>query len=656
MDDAMTLTLDELRHDNPIRLGANLLSNEQGATIKTWAPAAREVWLRWNYVQDTQGLWHHQSTARLQVLDGGQWGGYVPGLRHGDRYLFYVVGPTGGGKDVKRDPYARDLSDDPAWPDCQCLLCDPILFSWHDADYRAPAFHELVIYQLHVGTWFIPDGRSNGTFLDVATKLPYLKALGVNAIQPLPVVEFPTMFSLGYNGVDYFSPETDYGIRQNDIALDQYLVMMNGLLHDLAPQLPPYTRQDITGTANQLRMLVDLAHLHGIAVIMDVVYNHAGGDFTDHGMYFFDAQSRDDQNNSLYFTDRGWAGGLVFAYWKNEVKQFLIDNALMYLNEYHADGFRYDEVSVIRREGGEHGWRFCQYMTDTCHFVKPEAIHIAEHWPVDDQLVRPTALAGGGFDATQNDGLREAVRSAIGQAAGGDNAYVDMDRIAQALAVPGLHDAWRAVQCTENHDIVYRDRGWRVPRIADADNSRSWQARSRSRVALGLTLLAPGIPHIFMGQELLEDKQWHDEPGGAFQIWWKGLFTDRAMIDFRRYTAAVVGLRRHLAGLRGNGLNVYHQHNANRVLAFHRWVPGEGHDVIVVMSLCAVTQYGYRLGFPATGYWQEVFNSDAYDHWPNPQVNGNGGGVQASEVAMHGLPASAQITIPANAIVVFMRA
>jgi 1,4-alpha-glucan branching enzyme len=655
MDEATALTMAGLAGPVPATLGANLLSDGSGATFKTWAPAARDVRLRWGYAQETDGSWHHQWEAGLQQLGGGMWGGFVPGVGDGERYMFYVVGPEGGGEGLKRDPYARDLTDIPGWPACQCLVCDPARFAWHDAGYHPPAFHELILYQLHIGTWYIPEGRSNGTFLDVASRLPYLKALGVNAIQPLPVVEFPTMFSLGYNGVDYFSPETDYGIRKDDPALDDYLAMVNGLLQDVDPQLTPYTRQDIEGTANQLRLLVDLCHLHGIAVIMDVVYNHAGGNFTDEGLYFFDEQPRGDQNRSQYFTDHGWAGGLVFAYWKDEVTQLLIDNARYYLDEYHADGFRYDEVSVIRNEGGEHGWLFCRYVTDTCHYAKPQAIHIAEHWPVDDTIVRPTAAGGAGFDATQNDGLREALRSAVGQAAGGAGAFVDMERIAAELDVPRLNDNWRAVQCTENHDVVYRDRGQRIPHIADSNDSRSWYARSRSRVALGLTLTAPGIAHLFMGQEFLEDKQWHDEPGSDFQIWWDGLDNDPAMADFLRFSQELIGLNRRLPGLAGTGLNVYHRHNDNRVLAFQRWVPDMGHDVVVVASLNEATQFDYRLGMPQGGNWREVFNSDVYDHWPNPWVSGNGGGVRADGPAMHGLPASAGMVIPANGLLVFAR-
>lgn len=346
----------------------------------------------------------------------------------------------------------------------------------------------------------------------------------------------------------------------------------------------------------------------------------------------------------------------MFAYWNDNVKQFLIDNAKFYLTEYHCDGFRYDEVSVIKNEGGEHGWLFCKCVTDSCHYVKPEAIHIAECWPVQEAIVCPTVQNGAGFDATQNDGLRDAVRSAISQASQGATAFVDMDRIAREIASPVLNDKWRAVQCTENHDKVRKDREWRIPKIADSNDSHSWYARSRSRVALGLTLTAAGIPHIFMGQEFLEDKQWSDEPGGPYQIWWDGLGQgNKPMVDFLRFTQDIITARNRLRGLRGSGINVFHVRNDNRVLVFHRWVPGEGHDVVVVASLNESTHFNYELGFPINGYWKEEINSDIYDNWVNPWVVGNGGRIDATGGGAHGLPFSARITIPANSILIFSR-
>lgn len=646
------LSLDNVTDQTP--MGGNLLPTGNGATFKLWAPAARKVELLWQYKKDENNEWLPEKRAVLNRL-GDIWAGFVPRLTSGTRYMFYVVGPEGGTEGLKRDPFARDLTDDPMWPNCQCLLCNPTAFPWHDAAWKPPAFHELSIYQLHIGTWRIPTGRHHSTFLDIIDHLPYLKSLNINAIQPLPVVEFPTMFSMGYNGLDYFSPETDYGMRDDDPALQDYLQRINQKLQSIDPDYSLYEMHDIRGTANQFRIMVDMCHVFDIAVLMDVVYNHAGGGFDSKSIYFLDRQPYGDPNDSLYFTNHGWAGGLVFAYWKNEIKQFLIDNALYYLQECHCDGFRYDEVSVIKNEGGEHGWRFCQYVTDTSRYVKPEAIHIAEHWPVEQATVSPTSQGGAGFDAAQNDGLREAVRSALGQAAIGVSAFVDMSRIARHIKSPALNDGWRAVQCVENHDIVYKDRNPRIAALSDSSNSRSWYARSRSRVATGLTATAMGIPHLFMGQEIMEDKPWSDKPGGPFQIWWEGLEHDSVMRDFLTFTQALFAVRNQLPALRATGLNVFHVHNDNRIVAFHRWVEGEGKDVIVVASLNESTHWNYELGFPIRGHWREVFNSDYYDQYPNPIVAGNYGSANVNGRPMHGLPSSVQIVIPGNSVMIFAR-
>ena len=160
-------------------------------------------------------------------------------------------------------------------------------FPWHDCGYGTPPFHEFVLYQLHVGTFFTPNlPRKGGTFLDVARKLPYLADLGVTALQLMPIQEFQTRFSLGCNGTDYFSPEMDFAVADAD--LPPYVEEVNRLLD--AKRLPRYRAQDLRGEMNQLKALVDLAHCHGLAVLFDVVYNHAGGDFGDQSLYFFDRQ------------------------------------------------------------------------------------------------------------------------------------------------------------------------------------------------------------------------------------------------------------------------------------------------------------------------------------------------------------------------------
>jgi 1,4-alpha-glucan branching enzyme len=163
------------------------------------------------------------------------------------------------------------------------------------------------------------------------------------------------------------------------------------------------------------------------------------------------------------------------------------------------------------------------------------------------------------------------------------------------------------------------------------------------------------MPALFMGQEMLEDKYWSDNPSyyDRTLVWWDGLQQDRAMQDHLRFTRELIWLRRNYSGLRGDRLNVFHAWNDTRVLAFHRWVEGSGHDIVVVASLNETTQYGYELGFPRAGEWREIFNSDIYDHWVNPMAAGNGGRIQAYGPGRHGLPASALVTLPANGLLIF---
>ncbi|HEY5791862.1 MAG TPA: alpha amylase C-terminal domain-containing protein, partial [Chthoniobacterales bacterium] len=154
-------------------------------------------------------------------------------------------------------------------------------------------------------------------------------------------------------------------------------------------------------------------------------------------------------------------------------------------------------------------------------------------------------------------------------------------------------------------------------------------------------------------------KQWTDWQGKPeLLIWWEGLEgRDKAMSDQHRFTRDLMWLRRKHPALRGEGLNVFHVHNDNRVIAFHRWLPGIGRDVVVVASLNERTFYNhsYRIGFPGGGYWREVFNSDVYDNWVNPHVQGNPRGITADGPAWDGHPVSAGITLPANSLLVFAR-
>jgi 1,4-alpha-glucan branching enzyme len=615
-----------------------------GATFRVWAPRAKAV-----HVSGDFNGWTEDASSGLAQIGGGHWASFVPGLKDGDQYLFYVNGTGSSG--YKRDPRARLLTLQPAFPLAHCVLRDPGGFPWHRARFVPPPFNDLIIYQLHVGTYVIAPDNPDGTFFDVIQQVPYLASLGVNAIELLPIQEFPTTFSLGYNGTELYSPENQYAVADEN-KLQDYLELTNSILRNAGEA--PYAGVDaLRNGDDQLRALIDVCHVHGIAVIFDVVYNHAGGGFDEASMWFFDRMPEGNNNDSLYFTDQGWAGGLVFAYWNDAVKQFLIDNARFLYEEYRIDGLRFDEVSVMDRFGG---WATCQDLTDTLRADKPEAVQIAEYWPVNAWVVKDRWDGGAGFDATWTDGLRDSVRAAIASTSVGATAQVSMSAVADAIAGAGLRNRWRAVQAVENHDIVYTGRSPRIAKLSDGSNPRSWYARSRSRVAMGLVLTSSGIPFVFMGQEILEDKPWSDTPDTATMIWWDGLHGgDKSMGDFLRFTRELIGVRRNYPALRGEGCAIIHVHDENRVLAFQRWVEGVGNDVLVVCSLNENTWYDYSIGFPQPGRWLEIFNSDVYDNWVNPAVAGNGGEVEASGPPMHGLAHSAALTIPANGFVIFAR-
>ena len=615
-----------------------------GATFRIWAPRATTVQVSGDF-----NGWKQDADSSLTPIGGGHWASFVPGLKDGDQYLFYIDGTGSSG--YKRDPRARLLTLEPAFPQSNCVLRDPARFPWHQTQFVPPAFNDLILYQLHVGAYVIAPKNPDGSFLDVILRVPYLASLGVTAVELLPIQEFPTAFSMGYNGTDLYSPESQYG--EADATLVQsYFDRTNAILEQAGET--PYASVDVLRDSDdQLRALIDVCHVHGIAVVFDVVYNHAGGGFDGNSMWFLDRAPYTNVNDSLYFTDQGWAGGQVFAYWNNDVKQYLIDNARYLYDEYRIDGLRFDEVSVMDRCGG---WLCCQDLTATLRATKPEAIQIAEYWPVDDWVIRDRSDGGAGFDATWSDRLRDRLRAAIGCAAMGATAQISMSAVAAAVADAGLRNRWRAVQAVENHDIVYRGRDPRIARLAGGNDARSWYARSRSRVAMGLILTSPGIPLLFMGQEILEDKPWSDTPGPDTSIWWAGLEGgDTAMTDFLRFTRELIGVRRRYPALRGEGCAIVHVHDDNRVLVFQRWVEGIGNDVMVVCSLNENTWYNYKVGFPDSGRWLEVFNSDVYDNWVNPRVAGNGGQIDASGPAMHGLPCSAAVTIPANGLLVFSK-
>ncbi len=656
------MVLSQQNIDAATPLGATLVRG--GATFRVWAPRATAVYLHGTFGDIT----YDQPTENCSLAKGesGYWTGFQAGAQDGSGYKFWVVGEGSNG--YKRDPYAREL-EAAGFPDCSCIMRAANAYPWHDAGFQTPDFSDMVIYQAHIGTYAISKVGVASNFLDVTGKIPYLAALGCNMLQPLPIDEQEDHPGMGYEGADLFSPDYPY-VCTDEAELAGYLIALNRMLAD--KQQPPLRLEDIRSGPAQLKALVDLCHVYGIGVAFDVVYNHAGGfsvggKADDNCLYYFDrVKNVGNNNDSLYFTDqdRG-TGGLAFALWNQPVSQFLLDNARFFIQEFHADGFRYDEISILLSTNQESGWKFCRELTDQGRSLQPRLLQNAEFWPGEFgdipatvlPVLAPAAQGGAGFDVVQHDGLRNAMRGAVQAASFGASASVSMSAIAAALYPPGLDHGWRAVTCVENHDVVKAGREPRIPALADPSNHRSWYARSRTRVAMSLLLTVPGIPQLFMGQEFLEDKPWDEDPNGPNLLEWGGLNSgaDHIMSDHLLFTQDLIRLRLGLPALRGDCVHAYYVSDKDRVLAIHRWLEDVGRDVVVVASFGESTQWQYQLGFPVTGFWKEVFNSDVYDGWVNPIVAGNGAGVWAGGAGMHGFNASASVVIPANGVVVLAR-
>lgn len=636
-----------------VQMGGNLTHG--GATFRVWAPHASEVLLLWggqNRQVRPDDQWQMQRS-------GDHFFGFLPGAKDGDHYSFWVEGPYGKGP--RRDPWARELEWQ-GYPDCDCILRDPSSYPWASDGFSTPPFHELSLYQVHVGTYFATDAGGNdqrlaraGRFLDVVERVEYIADLGARAVQLLPIVEWETERSLGYNSTDIFSPEMDYFAPYAE--LDRYKPTIDALFAKFG-KAPP-SKKVLESGINQLKVLIDLLHLHGVAVLFDVVYNHINGDTNEQALRRYDFWDQAGRPHGIYFGSDGWAGGMVPHFPTSDVRSFLIENAAHFMSEYRVDGFRYDEVTVIDRMGG---WSFCQDLTSTLHYRNPKAIQISEYWNFDKSYaIKPRAEGGAEFDATWLDTARDGIRDAIAQAAAGRNSYVGMGALLGSLSPPfGSSGHWRSVQLIENHDLHragHEEYVPRVARLADESNPRSWYARSRARVASGLLLTAPGIPQVFMGQEILDDNAWTDHPGyhPYARVWWDGLEQSPEMADHHRFMRDLFWARRNHRGLTGDGFNPYQSHDIDRMLAFHRWIEGVGEDVVVVASLNEQTLYGYQVGLPGGGSWREVLNSDAYDSSPGHVTAGNTGGITANSGPAYGMPASAHIVIPANSILVFRR-
>ncbi len=305
-----------------------------GVAFRVWAPFASSVFAAGAFNQ-----WN--ATANPFASEGnGYWSVEVPGAAVGDEYQFVIH--NGAQVLWHKNPYASEVVNSSG----NAIIHDPN-FDWTGEDFVMPPRNELVIYEMHVGSFNDSNGGGPGTFDEIIPKLSYLRDLGINAIEIMPVLEFPMSFSWGYNPSDPFAVESSLGGPQG------------------------------------LQRFVKAAHALGIAIIMDVVYNHFGPGDLD--LWRFDGWSDPDHNGGIYFYDNDrshtdW-GDTRPDYGRPEVRQYLRDNALFWLNKYRIDGLRFDSVSNIRMVDGRDlpdGWSLLQWMHDEIRSTQPWKITIAE--------------------------------------------------------------------------------------------------------------------------------------------------------------------------------------------------------------------------------------------------------------------------------------
>jgi 1,4-alpha-glucan branching enzyme len=587
------------------RQGMGTILFPGGVAFRVWAPFASRV-----FVAGSFNRWDPKANP-FASEGNGYWSVEVPGAKVDDEYQFVI--PTDSGTLWHKNPYASSVISSSG----NAVIHDPN-FDWSGDDFTMPPWNELAIYEMHVGTFNDLPGGHPGTFGAIKQKLPYLRDLGINAIEIMPISEFAMDYSWGYNPADPFSVES--GI----------------------------------GGPHGLYQFIKDAHQEGIAVIIDVVYNHFGPGDLD--LWRFDGWFDQDHDGGIYFYDntRGHTDwGPRPDYGRGEVRQYLRDNALFWLNKYRADGLRFDSVISIRNYYNDHGpdgdlpqgWSLLQWINDEIRTSQPWKITIAEDLQNNEWITKDSGAGGAGFGSQWDSGFVHSVRRAV---IAGSDAERDMVAVRDALCHGYNGAAFQRVVYTESHDEVANGKQ-RVPEEIWPGNAGSWYSRKRSTLGAALVFTAPGIPMIFQGQEFLED----------------GYFQDTVPIDWTRlddYAGInllyrdLIRLRRNwynqTRGLRGQHINVHHLNNTDKMIAYHRWENGgPGDDVVVVANFAHQGYPDYRIGLPRGGRWRVRFNSD-WQGYSGDFSNQLGYDTNAVDGGLDGMPFEANVGIAPYSVLI----
>lgn len=561
-------------------MGARPVPN--GASFRVWAPFATAV-----HVAGDFNAWSETAHPLARESHGAYWSADVPNAAAGQQYL-YVIRSGTGELLWKNDPYACET----VHSDGNSVIVD-MRFAWsaQESNYGMPSWDELVLYEIHAGTFNDQAGGGPGSFDSIIARLDYLRdALSVNAVLILPSAEFVGGNSLGYDPCHLFAIEREYG--------------------------GPHAFQ----------RFVRAAHERGIAVILDVVYNHMGPGDVD--LKRFDGWWDGEHPDGIYFYDTAriatpW-GGPRPDYGRPEVRQFLRDNALFWLESFHVDGLRFDGSNYIRTVDNDarhipDGWSLMQWINDEVDGRFPWKLTIAEDMQDSPWITARTGAGGAGFDTQWDAHFVHAVRGLLAVPWDEQRSLGNLEEVIHGRF---NGDALQRIVYTESHDESgVRSGNQRLAEAIWPGHAHSWQARKRGTLGSAIVMTVPGMPMLFQGQEFL--------PAGAFSqmepLDWSRSERSAGLVLLHR---DLVRLRRNwfntTRGLRGQHVNVFHKNHADKVIAYHRWQGGGPRDdVVVVLNLSTRAFPAYELGFPREGAWRLRFNSDwngydpAFGNWPS---------------------------------------
>jgi 1,4-alpha-glucan branching enzyme len=601
----------EGRHEQLWRaLGARFIENGEGETgtaFAVWAPNARGVRLLGDF-----NFWDGRAHPMRSLGGAGVWELFVPGVTPGARYKFSICGPDGAWRE-KADPMATYAETPPA----TASVVYQSSYEWNDADWlaeragRQPLSSPMSVYEVHLGSW-----RPGLSYRELAVELAaYVTDMGFTHVEFLPVAEHPFGGSWGYQVTSYYAPTSRFG----------------------AP--------------DDFRFLVDTVHQAGIGIIVDWVPAHFPRD--SWALAEFDGTHLYEHSDPRLGTQPDW-GTLVFNFGRSEVRNFLVANAIYWLEEFHIDGLRVDAVASMlyldysRRDGewtpNVHGGRenleaisFLQEVNATCYKRVPGIMMIAEESTAWPGVSRPVHLGGLGFGFKWNMGWMNDTLE-----------YMKLDPIYRQYHHNEITFSM-VYAFTENfvlplsHDEVVHGKGSLLRKMPGDE----WHQFAGLRALFGYMWAHPGKQLLFMGSEFGQGNEWSEQQG---LDWWVLQYDYHSGVQ--RLTRDLNTTYRDLPALWSqdtvpDGFGWIDSNDAHgNVLSFLRFGAQE-HGVPVlacVANFSSMPHSDYRMGLPLAGRWREVLNTDAASYGGSGM--GNLGIVQAIPKPWHGRPASASIVLP----------